>query len=67
MSVEEISRRLAAFPANGGIGMPTVSYGITTYGNGTSDVDGLISAADEAMYTAKALGRNRAAHSDRTP
>ncbi|VXB06477.1 Diguanylate cyclase domain-containing protein [Arthrobacter sp. 9AX] len=67
LSVEEISRRLAAFPADAGVGMPTVSYGITTYGNGASDVDALIGAADEAMYTAKALGRNRAAHSDRKP
>jgi diguanylate cyclase (GGDEF)-like protein len=67
MAAEEISRRLAAFPAMGGMEMPTVSYGITTYGIGTSDVDALIGAADEAMYSAKALGRNRAAHSDRTP
>ncbi|UKA66574.1 GGDEF domain-containing protein [Arthrobacter sp. FW306-05-C] len=64
--VEEISRRLAASPVKGGMGMPTVSYGITPYENGT-DVGGLVIAADEAMYKAKALGRNRAAHSDRTP
>jgi diguanylate cyclase (GGDEF)-like protein len=61
---EEISRRLAAAPTVNGMEMPTVSYGISTYDAGTTDVDGLIAAADAALYTAKSLGRNRTARSD---
>jgi diguanylate cyclase (GGDEF)-like protein len=61
---EEISRRLAAAPTVDGMEMPTVSYGISTYDAGTTDVDGLIAAADAALYTAKSLGRNRTARSD---
>jgi diguanylate cyclase (GGDEF)-like protein len=61
----EISRRLAVAPSLDGMEMPTVSYGISTYDAGTSDVDEVIAAADEALYTAKSLGRNRSARSDR--
>jgi PleD family two-component response regulator len=46
--------------------MPTVSYGISMYDAGTTDVDGLIAAADDALYMAKSLGRNRTARSDMT-
>ena len=62
---EEISRRLAAAPTVDGVEMPTVSYGISTYDAGTSGVEGLIAAADDALYVAKSLGRNRTARSDR--
>lgn len=62
---EEISRRLASDPAVDGMDMPTVSYGISTYDAGSSDVDEVIAAADAALYTAKSLGRNRTARSDR--
>jgi diguanylate cyclase (GGDEF)-like protein len=62
---EEISRRLAAAPSVEGMEMPTVSYGISTYDADTTDVDHLIAAADGALYTAKSLGRNRVARSDR--
>lgn len=62
---EEISRRLAAEPAMDGMEMPTVSYGISTYDAGTSEVDDVIAAADAALYAAKSLGRNRTARSDR--
>jgi len=61
---EEISRRLAAAPAVDGMEMPTVSYGISTYDAGTTDVEVLIAAADGALYLAKSLGRNRTARSD---
>jgi diguanylate cyclase (GGDEF)-like protein len=62
---EEISRRLAAAPSVDGMDMPTVSYGISTYDDGTSDVYDLIATADGALYMAKSLGRNRTARSDR--
>ena len=61
---EEISRRLAAADTVGGMEMPTVSYGISTYDGGTSDVERLVASADAALYVAKSRGRNRAAHSD---
>ncbi|WP_320537164.1 GGDEF domain-containing protein [Pseudarthrobacter sp. IC2-21] len=62
---EEISRRLAQVPTAGGLEMPTVSYGVALYDAGTSDVEDLIAAADEALYTAKSQGRNQTVHSDR--
>ncbi|MCQ6270628.1 GGDEF domain-containing protein [Pseudarthrobacter sp. R1] len=65
MIAEEISRRLAAAPSVDGMDMPTVSYGIATYDDGTSDVYRLIATADGALYMAKSLGRNRVARSDR--
>lgn len=66
MIAEEISKRLAAAPTAEEMEMPTVSYGISTYDAGTTDVDELIAAADGALYAAKSLGRNRVARSDRT-
>ncbi len=65
MIAKEISRRLAAAPSVDGMDMPTVSYGISTYDDGTSDVYDLIATADGALYVAKSLGRNRTARSDR--
>jgi diguanylate cyclase (GGDEF)-like protein len=65
MIAEEISRRLAAAPSADGMEMPTVSYGISTYDDGASDVEDLIATADAALYLAKSLGRNRTARSDR--
>jgi len=62
---EEVSRRLAQVPTANGLEMPTVSYGVALYDAGTSELESLIAAADEALYTAKSQGRNRTVHSDR--
>lgn len=60
---EEISRRLAA--ATEALPVPTSSYGISTYDGQAVTLDGLLLAADEALYRAKAQGRNRSETSDR--
>lgn len=62
---EEVSRRLAQASRADGLQMPTVSYGVATYDAGTAGLDALIASADAALYTAKSLGRNRTARSDR--
>ena len=62
---EAISQRLAQAATVGGMEMPTVSYGISTYAGPAADVERLIASADAALYMAKSLGRNRTARSDR--
>lgn len=64
---QEISRRLAETSAGAGVVMPTASYGIAVYDERSSDLDEVIEAADEALYRAKSLGRNRTARSERSP
>lgn len=55
---EDISRRLAA--ATQAPPTPTSSYGISTYHEEqAANVDDLLRTADEALYRAKAQGRNR--------
>ncbi|MFK0003613.1 GGDEF domain-containing protein [Paenarthrobacter sp. NPDC090522] len=56
----EISRRLAAAPAPDGLSFPTVSYGIASTPCSGPSLEDLIQTADEALYQAKAAGRNRA-------
>ena len=61
-----ISRRLTQASKADGPKMPTVSYGVSTYDAGTAGLEALIASADAALYTAKSMGRNRTARSDRT-
>ena len=56
----EISRRLEAMQASGGLRLPTVSYGIASSGPGNGELKAMIAAADAALYRAKSMGRNRA-------
>ncbi len=49
------------FPSIGRDGHLTCSIGIAIFPEDTSDFNGLIAAADEAMYAAKARGRNQCA------
>jgi diguanylate cyclase (GGDEF)-like protein len=54
-AVEE--KHFEGLPAAGAL---TISIGVTTlFENVGTDIDGLIKAADEALYRAKANGRNR--------
>jgi diguanylate cyclase (GGDEF)-like protein len=57
----QISLRLRAADDEHPFPLPTVSYGIVPV-DGSSDLDEAIAAADEALYGAKARGRNRAIH-----
>lgn len=56
---KEISRGMEAASADGGVPMPTVSYGLAAIDEATKDLGDLIAAADAALYRAKSLGRNR--------
>ena len=50
------------FPADSGLGMATISVGITMFGGkGDTGSEGVLVAADQAMYRAKEEGRNRIA------
>lgn len=40
-------------------GKVTMSFGVSAFGEGTHTFEGLISAADKALYQAKTLGRDR--------
>lgn len=58
----EISRRIHSMqPPEGGL--PTVSYGIASNADG-KDLNGMIAAADDALYQAKMRGRDRAVLED---
>lgn len=71
--MEQLARRLLSRAselkfsfADGAAGI-TVSVGVATAPDHANTVDGLIAAADRAMYSAKALGKNRcevAAHTE---
>ena len=37
----------------------TISIGVATRAPGTTDIDALVSTADQALYAAKKAGRNR--------
>ncbi|PWC70847.1 hypothetical protein TSH58_12835 [Azospirillum sp. TSH58] len=61
MVAERIRRRTAelAVPAGDETVRFTVSIGVACCAAGTRDVDAMLSSADEALYRAKAAGRNR--------
>ena len=62
-AVEEI-----AVPLDGGGAVRfTVSVGVAAAANGEQPVDTLLSRADEALYQAKAAGRNRVVRAGETP
>ncbi len=61
---ERLRRRVAdltvAVPANGAVSL-TVSVGLAVFPEDADSFQGLLSAADQALYAAKSGGRNRAA------
>lgn len=64
--------RQHAFTAPGGQSIPvTLSAGVAAYPANGTDLDGLVAAADHALYQAKAAGRDRvhlaSAHAGRAP
>ncbi|MBT2584894.1 GGDEF domain-containing protein [Arthrobacter sp. ISL-95] len=61
----EISHRMAALPAPEGVVYPTISYGVTSSIPASADLNFMIEVADAALYSAKALGRNRIVGADR--
>lgn len=57
---EELRRDIAAQSGSATQGIEvTASFGVATFGDDAITVDGLISKADKALYSAKAQGRNR--------
>ncbi|WP_104166293.1 GGDEF domain-containing protein [Arthrobacter sp. SX1312] len=55
----DVSLALRVQPTPGGFTMPTVSYGISSIEASGYDLDAAIAAADRALYTAKAGGRDK--------
>jgi diguanylate cyclase (GGDEF)-like protein len=60
----EISARLSAMADPDGLSYPTVSYGVTSTGAKAPDLNFMINVADEALYSAKAQGRDRVVGAD---
>ena len=62
---QDVARHL--FPANGEVFRMTVSAGVAVYPNrGITDPQALVRLADQALYAAKAAGRNRVARATET-
>jgi diguanylate cyclase (GGDEF)-like protein len=63
----KISSRLAEAASPTNVSFPTASYGIARGAGAVADLAGMIAAADQALYQAKALGRDRAVHAGPPP
>ncbi|WP_284975612.1 GGDEF domain-containing protein [Arthrobacter sp. efr-133-TYG-104] len=61
----EISRHMAATKVPEGLTFPTISYGVTASSPALASLNFMIEVADAALYSAKALGRNRIVGADR--
>jgi diguanylate cyclase (GGDEF)-like protein/putative nucleotidyltransferase with HDIG domain len=52
-------RRAVKVPSGEGLDLPTVSFGVASFPNHAADAPALMHAADQALYAAKAMGRDR--------
>src|SRR3954464_1136004 len=56
---ERLRRAVKEPPRSGGGGLPTVSFGVASFPSHAADAAALMHAADQALYAAKAMGRDR--------
>jgi two-component system cell cycle response regulator len=56
---ERLRRAAKERPAAGDSELPTVSFGVASFPTHAADAEALMHAADQALYAAKAMGRDR--------
>jgi diguanylate cyclase (GGDEF)-like protein/putative nucleotidyltransferase with HDIG domain len=56
---ERLRRSVKEPGAAGGAELPTVSFGVASFPSHAADAEALMHAADQALYAAKAMGRDR--------
>jgi diguanylate cyclase (GGDEF)-like protein/putative nucleotidyltransferase with HDIG domain len=56
---ERLRRAAKERPAGGDSELPTVSFGVASFPTHAADAEALMHAADQALYAAKAMGRDR--------